>query len=237
MIPPFGESRPTPESGNREGEAPSTGRSAAADQSRSAAADRATPSGGTGRRRLLTVGHGTLPAEDLASLLVAAGVSSLVDIRAYPGSRRNPQFGRDVMADWLPAAGVAYRWEPRLGGRRKASPTSEHMALREPAFRAYADHMATPEFGRALDEVLAGAAAEPTAIMCSESLWWRCHRRLVADAATLLRGVEVVHLLDDGRRAPHRPTEGVRIDGERGRLVYDVGAEVPLPYDVPGSDG
>src|SRR4029453_15672054 len=162
VIPAFGESRPTPELGNREGEAPTTGRSAAAEQSRSAAADRATPSGGTGRRRLLTVGHGTLPAEDLASLLVAAGVSSLVDVRAYPGSRRNPQFGRDVMADWLeaaggghaggrprgggrrpcfggdgwgdwlPAAGVAYRWAPRLGGRRKVSPTSEHVALREP---------------------------------------------------------------------------------------------------------
>ncbi|MCU1375831.1 MAG: hypothetical protein JWO68_3117, partial [Actinomycetia bacterium] len=173
---------------------------------------------------LLTVGHGTLAQEALAELLVGAGVGLVVDVRSYPGSRRHPQFGREAMEEWLPAAGVAYRWERRLGGRRRPAPDSPHVALRHEGFRGYADHMATEPFRQALDAVLAERPS--TAVLCSESVWWRCHRRLLADAAVLLRGVEVTHLLPDGRVASHVPTEGVRIDGER--LVYDVGAEVPM---------
>lgn len=173
---------------------------------------------------LLTVGHGTLEQDAFAELLTGAGVERLVDIRTHPGSRRHPHFGRDLMAEWVPAAGVAYRWEPRLGGRRRPDPDSPHVALRHPNFRGYADHMATPDFRTALREVL---AEEPvTAVMCSESVWWRCHRRLVSDAATLLAGVEVHHLFHDGRLRPHAPTEGVRVDGDT--LVYDVGVERPM---------
>jgi uncharacterized protein (DUF488 family) len=176
---------------------------------------------------LLTVGHGTLGADDLAALLVGAGVAAVVDVRAFPGSRRHPQFGRAELQRWLPDAGVAYRWEPRLGGRRRRRADSPNVALRNDSFRAYADHMAGAEFRAGLADVLADAGARRTAVMCSESLWWRCHRRLVADAATLLDGATVVHLMHDGRTTTHVPTGGVRRAGDH--LVYDVGGDVPLP--------
>lgn len=178
--------------------------------------------------RVWTAGHGTLSAEAFAALLHDAGVDHLVDVRTAPGSRRNPHFGRAAMEEWLPADGIAYRWEPDLGGFRRADPGSPNTALRDPAFRGYADHMRDPRFRAALDGVLAGAERAPTVVMCSESLWWRCHRRLIADAATLLAGAEVVHLLHDGRLEPHRLTDGARRDGDL--LVYDAG-EVPLSLD------
>lgn len=173
---------------------------------------------------LLTVGHGTLGQDALAELLVGAGVELVVDVRSFPGSRRHPQFGREAMEAWLPAAGVAYAWERRLGGRRRPAPNSPHIALREEGFRGYADHMTSEPFRDALARVL--AEQRTTAVLCSESLWWRCHRRLLADAAVLLRGADVRHLLHDGRLTPHTPTAGVRVDGDR--LVYDVGGEVPM---------
>lgn len=182
----------------------------------------------TGVTELLTVGHGTLAADELAALLVDAAVEALVDVRSYPGSRRHPQFGRAELERWLPEAGVAYRWERRLGGRRRAQEASPHVALRHPAFRAYADHMAGDEFATALDGVLAEAAERRTVVMCSETLWWRCHRRLLADAAVLTRGVTVRHLGHDGRLAPHAVTEGARAAGDR--VVYDVRSTGPLPW-------
>ena len=177
--------------------------------------------------QLLTVGHGTLSAEAFASLVVVAGIDLLVDVRSYPGSRRHPQFGREAMQAWLPEAGVEYRWERRLGGRRPVRPGSPNVALRNPAFRGYADHMAEPEFADALTAVLAEATSRTVTVMCSETLWWRCHRRLLSDAATLGRGAEVAHLAHDGRLAPHALTDGVRRDGDG--VVYDVGGDRPLP--------
>lgn len=174
---------------------------------------------------LLTVGHGTLTAEALVGVLRAGDVALVVDVRSYPGSRRHPQFAREAMEAWVPEAGIAYRWERRLGGRRRPAPDSPHVALRNEGFRGYADHMETEAFRVALDEVL----HEPsrTAVLCSESVWWRCHRRLLADHLVLVRGVEVVHLMHDGRLTPHAPTQGVRLAD--GGLVYDVGATPPLP--------
>jgi uncharacterized protein (DUF488 family) len=177
--------------------------------------------------RLLTLGHGTASVEELLALLDQAGVAQLVDVRTAPGSRRHPHVRRQVMAGWLGEAGVAYRWEPELGGFRKPDPASVNHGLRHPAFRGYADYMRTPAFWTALDRLLAEAAAAPTAAMCSETLWWRCHRRLLADAAVLVRGAEVLHLDHRGRLEPHRPTEGVRRDGDL--LAYDLGATPPLP--------
>jgi uncharacterized protein (DUF488 family) len=177
--------------------------------------------------RLLTLGHGTASAEELMALLEGAGVERLVDVRTAPGSRRHPHVRRQAMAGWLGAAGVAYRWEPELGGFRKAGPGSVNTALRHPAFRGYADYMRTPPFWTALDRLLAEAAGAPTVAMCSETLWWRCHRRLLADAAVLVRGAEVLHLDHRGRLEPHRPTEGVRRDGDL--LAYDLGSTPPLP--------
>jgi uncharacterized protein (DUF488 family) len=177
--------------------------------------------------RLLTVGHGTASAEELVALLEGAGVERLVDVRTAPGSRRHPHVRREAMAGWLGGAGVTYRWEPELGGFRRPDPASVNTALRHPAFRGYADHMREPRFWAALDRLLAEAAAEPTVAMCSETLWWRCHRRLLADAAVLVRGAEVLHLDHRGRLEPHRPTDGVRRDGDL--LAYDLGATPPLP--------
>jgi uncharacterized protein (DUF488 family) len=171
--------------------------------------------------QLSTVGHGTLAADEFCELLAGAGISQVMDVRAYPGSRRHPHFGRDAMAVRLPESGVTYLWEPRLGGRRKPSPESRHPALVNDAFRAYADYMETDEFSAGLACLLEAAAGAPTAIMCAESLWWRCHRRLVSDALVLLRDCRVDHLMHDGRTAAHVPTEGVRVEGTG--LVYDVG--------------
>jgi uncharacterized protein (DUF488 family) len=178
--------------------------------------------------RLWTVGHGTATQDELVALLAGAGIRHVVDVRTAPGSRRHPQFRREAMAGWLPEAGIGYRWERALGGWRKPDPASAvNHVLRHPGFRGYADYMRTPPFWAALDGLLAAAAEDPTAVLCSESLWWRCHRRLLADAAVLLRGAAVQHLGHDGRVEPHRPTDGVRRDG--GLLAYDVGATPPLP--------
>lgn len=173
-----------------------------------------------------SVGHGTLGADELASLLAQAGVEHVVDVRRYPGSRRHPHFGRDSMAEWLPERGVGYSWEERLGGRRVASPASPNVALRQEAFQAYADHMLTDEFREALDDVLARATARATAVLCSETLWWRCHRRLLADALVLARGAEVDHLFPDGSARRHEPMPEARLVD--GRLVYDVGETPPM---------
>lgn len=174
-----------------------------------------------------TVGHGTLPAEALTDLLDGADVKRVVDVRSFPGSRRNPQFGREEMERWMPRAGLAYVWMRDLGGRRRPVEGSKHVALRHPSFRAYADYMETDDFLSGVDELLALAETGSSAVMCSESVWWRCHRRLLADHLVLVRGVEVLHLMHDGRQTPHAPTDGVRLAD--GALVYDVGATPPLP--------
>ena len=164
---------------------------------------------------LVTVGHGTASQDELSALLRAAGVELVVDVRRFPGSRAHPHVGRDALAAWLPATGVGYRWEPRLGGRR-SRPADPEEAARDgwwqvAAFRAYAAHARTSEFADALDDLVRDARARPTAVMCSESLWWRCHRRIVADAAVLLRGLPAVHLSRDGRRTEHVPSAGARV--------------------------
>lgn len=125
------------------------------------------------------------------------------------------------MAQWVPdLSGAAYDWRPALGGFRKPRADSNNVALRHPAFRGYADYMETDAFVNALTELMLDVSRVPTAIMCSESLWWRCHRRLIADAAELLHGTEVVHLMHDGKLRPHRLTDGVRRLSEA-TLRYD----------------
>ncbi len=165
---------------------------------------------------LFTAGHGTVEAGTFAAWLGNAGVQRVVDVRRFPGSRRWPWFNASEMARWLPESGIAYVPAPALGGRRTPRADSANVALREPGFRAYADYMATVEFRAALASLLS-TLETPTAIVCSETLWWRCHRRLIADAVLLLHGVDVVHLVA-GKPQPHRPTEGVRVAG--GSLVY-----------------
>ena len=175
---------------------------------------------------LLTYGHGTESSERTVATLRAASVASLVDIRTAPGSRRNPQFARAAMEGWLPEAGISYRWEKRLGGFRKPGPDSPDVAWREDMFRGYAEHMRSADFLAAIDVVLAEAAERQVAVMCSESVWWRCHRRLVADFASAARGTDVRHLMHDGRLEPHRLSAGLRLRDD-GLLVYDAG-QAPL---------
>ncbi|SCE09686.1 Protein of unknown function, DUF488 [Streptomyces sp. DvalAA-14] len=176
--------------------------------------------GSDGPAPLLTFGHGTATRDRIATLLGGAGVRALVDVRAVPGSRRHPDSGRDALARWLPQEGIAYRWEPRLGGFRKAAADSPDTFWNNASFRGYAGYTRDPQFVAAMDELLETVPTVRTAVMCSETLWWRCHRRLIADFAVLARSTPVLHLAHDGRLAPHRPTAGARLRDD-GLLVYD----------------
>ncbi len=173
--------------------------------------------------RLLTVGHGTLDRQALADLLTGAATDLLVDIRRFPGSRHNPDVSSEALAEWLPEAGIDYLWEERLGGRRRRDRAADPYAdgwWRVEAFRAYAAHTRTPEFLAALDDLCTRVAARgTTVVMCSEAVWWRCHRRLVADAALLLKGVAVGDLAHSGKVTPHEPSAGARVVD--GLLRYD----------------
>lgn len=153
-------------------------------------------------------------------MLNGAGIKTLADVRSAPGSRRHPQFGRSALAASLATAGIDYVHLPRLGGRREAAPDSPHVALNVDAFRGYADHMASDEFAADYARLDALARRKPTAFMCAETLWWRCHRRLLADRLTV-DGWDVIHLLALGRSEPHRLWDVARVVD--GRLVYDGG--------------
>jgi uncharacterized protein (DUF488 family) len=177
---------------------------------------------------LITFGHGTASEERIAALLLSADVSALVDVRTAPGSRRNPHVARAELERWLPGHGIGYRWEKRLGGFRRPAPDSPDVAWREEAFRGYAGHMRQPDFLDAIDDVLSQAAGQHVTVMCSESLWWRCHRRLIADFAEIARDVPVRHLMHDGTLAAHRRSPGARLRPD-GLLVYDGGQEALVP--------
>ena len=150
--------------------------------------------------RVFTIGHGTRPAEELLACLEEAGVRTLVDVRRYPGSRRNPQFGQEALRARLEAGGIAYRHALELGGRLSGKLGDERFpCIRVGAFRSYAARMSSAEW----QEALAQALAEPApCLMCAETAWQRCHRRLISELLTA-RGHEVVHLLRPREQAPH----------------------------------
>ena len=167
--------------------------------------------------RLWTVGHSTRSLDDFLALLRTHGIEALADVRHYPGSRRLPHFNRDALAASLHEAGIEYRHIVRLGGRRKPGPDSPNTAWRSEQFRGYADYMATDDFRDGLDELLELAASRPTAMMCAEAVWWRCHRSLVSD---LLKneGHEVLHIASAGKAELHPYTTVARLAD--GRLSY-----------------
>lgn len=171
---------------------------------------------------LTSVGHGALDRSALAGLLRDAGVEALVDIRRYPNSRHNPDVATTAIAEWAPAAGLDYRWEQRLGGRRSlpAGAETEDPWWRVKQFAAYAAYTRTDAFADALGELVEQSQRQHTAMMCSESVWWRCHRRIVADVAVLKLSVPVGHLMHDGRIVAHPPSEGARIRDD-GLVVWD----------------
>jgi len=162
---------------------------------------------------IFTVGHSTRSAEAFLALLKSVAVVELWDARTVPRSRANPQFAREELERTLPAAGIAYRHEPRLGGLRKPRKDSPNRAWQNESFRGYADHMLTAAFRAALDELVAAGTSQRVAVMCAEGNPFRCHRRLIADAL-LARGVQSFELSAPGRAAPHRLTEFARVEGE-----------------------
>jgi uncharacterized protein (DUF488 family) len=153
------------------------------------------------RQQVFTIGHGTRPAEELVACLEEVGVETLVDVRRFPGSRRNPQFGQAALVETLRGTGIAYRHALELGGRLRGEPGEERFGcIRVAAFRSYAARMGTDVWQKALAEEL----AQPTpCFMCAETLWTRCHRRLIAELL-VARGYSVTHLIRPGRREPHK---------------------------------
>jgi uncharacterized protein (DUF488 family) len=172
---------------------------------------------------VFTIGHGARDIETFLELLEGAGVRRLVDVRTAPGSRKHPQFGKEALTASLEERGIEYVWRGRdFGGWRRARPDSRHTAMRSAGFRGYADHMETEEFREARDWLVETSSETPTAVMCAESLWWKCHRRMLADALVAI-GVEVSHIMEGGKVTPHKLSRNARVDGNL--PVYDVAEE------------
>jgi uncharacterized protein (DUF488 family) len=175
--------------------------------------------------RLWTIGHSVLSAEEFLALLKAHEIRLLADIRRYPASRRLPHFNGDALAAFLAEAGIAYRHFPELGGRRAARADSRNTLWRNASFRGYADYMESEDFQRGFEALENAALAAPTAIMCSEAVWWKCHRMLVADALTA-RGMEVAHILGPEPARLHFLTKGAKI--RNGYVDYSKEPEIRL---------
>lgn len=161
---------------------------------------------------IFTIGHSTRPLAELLDLLEKAGVTHVIDVRSMPRSRRNPQFEGEALQRSLPAAGVAYDRAAALGGFRRPRPDSPNAGWDHPSFRGYADYMASAEFTTALEDLQLQARARPTCVMCAEAQWWRCHRRLIADALVVRRW-RVSHLGLGATPVDHELTPFAVVDG------------------------
>lgn len=165
-------------------------------------------------QRVWTIGHSTRSEEEFINILKAHDIQLLVDVRSFPGSRRYPQFNRENLSESLRQAGINYKHEPRLGGRRTPRADSHNTAWRNASFRAYADHMETVDFRNGVKDLLELAREARTAVMCAESLWWRCHRSLISDYLKA-GGHIVTHIMDKTKTEAHPFTSAARIvDGE-----------------------
>lgn len=170
--------------------------------------------------RLWTIGHSTRPWRTFVALLRRHGIEAIADVRRFPRSRKHPHFNTEEMSRALAAEDIGYAHFPALGGRRRVRPDSPHTAWRNDSFRGYADHMDTPQFAAAMAQVASLASRRRTALMCAESLWWRCHRSLISDWLKV-RGTEVLHILDDAQPSEHPYTGAAAI--VEGRLSYEAG--------------
>lgn len=167
---------------------------------------------------IYTIGHSTRTVEELIEALQAHGIQTLADIRAFPMSRRLPHFNREALEKSLSAAGIEYVWMKDLGGRRKKIRTdSPNVALRSPSFRNYADYMLTPEFEKAMSELIDRAEHSRTAYMCAERLYFKCHRMLISDWL-VAHGHEVLHIDGIGPTKAHQLMPEARLI--EGRLIY-----------------
>ena len=173
--------------------------------------------------RIWTIGHSTRPLDELLALLAQYGIRSIADVRRFPGSRRNPQYGAAALQVSLARCDIEYHGLPLLGGRRRPVPNSPNTVWRNTSFRGYADYMETEAFSEGLAQLLELARQASTTLMCAEAMWWRCHRALIADALRV-RGFEVVHILDECHAVAHPWTAPARIVD--GRLTYGAGENV-----------
>jgi uncharacterized protein (DUF488 family) len=171
----------------------------------------------TSRSTIWTIGHSTRTADEFVHVLKAHDIEVVADVRRFPGSRRHPQFGDLALEERLAAEGMTYAWLAHLGGRRRGEAGTEHLGWRNPSFRAYAAYTWTEDFARGLEELLHIAAGSRTTLMCSELLWWRCHRALIADVLRFL-GMDVIHIAGEGPGTAHPYTSPARI--VHGELVY-----------------
>ncbi len=166
-----------------------------------------------------TIGHGTRTGDEFVQMLQEASIQCLVDVRSYPGSRRNPQFSREELTALLSRHGIEYQWEGEsLGGFRKPQADSKHVALRSEGFRGYADYMESAEFKQAIELLIGQAQQTRIAYMCAERLPWQCHRYLISDYL-VMRSVHVVHLIAQGKTQEHTLNPITRIQNDI--LIYD----------------
>lgn len=172
--------------------------------------------------QIWTIGHSNRAIEEFLALLTGEEIALLADIRRFPGSRKYPHFNPEPLGESLEQGGIQYLPFKELGGRRKVSEDSPHTVWRNDAFRGYADYMDTAEFDCALERLMELGSARRTAIMCSEAVWWRCHRSMVADALKA-RGVHVLHIMGPGKTTEHPYTAPARIVD--GRLYYGAAKE------------
>lgn len=164
-----------------------------------------------------TIGHSNQPAAAFVATLQSHAIELVCDVRRFPGSRAHPHFGQESLAALLDAHGTGYQWIAELGGRRRPSGAAAASGWRHPAFQAYAEHVRSEEFADGLMALLLASSGLRTAIMCSEAVWWRCHRRLIADVLVSL-GCTVMHISGVGRAAAHVLQPPGRI--VRGALTY-----------------
>lgn len=172
-----------------------------------------------------TIGHSTRPLKTFLELITRYQLEAVADVRRFPGSRRHPQYAQAPLDSALAGHGVAYHWIAALGGRRRPRPDSPNITWRNASFRGYADYIASVEFEEGLKELLEVAGRLRTALMCAEAVWWRCHRALIADVLSV-RGIEVIHILDETHSTVHPYTSPARI--VQGRLSYVATEGKPL---------
>ena len=161
-----------------------------------------------------TIGHSTLSIENFLGSLNSFEIQLLADVRSFPGSRRYPHFNKENLSKALADTGIRYEHFRELGGRRRPRPDSINMAWRNESFRGYADYMETAEFRAGVERLIGFASNQRVAIMCSEAVWWRCHRSMISDFLKV-KGIDVVHIMGEGKSEPHPFTSAARVvDGE-----------------------
>jgi len=167
--------------------------------------------------RIFTIGHSTRALDELIDVLKENEIQTVADVRSYPGSRKFPHFNAEALARSLPDAGIEYRPFKQLGGRRKARADSSHTVWRNEAFRGYADYMDTDDFRKGIEDLLKLATDKRVSIMCSEAVWWRCHRSMISDYLKA-EGITVEHIMGPGKTELHPYTSAATIVD--GQLVY-----------------